>query len=508
MVNTILLLSVALMAPILDARTLTGPTHNKVVVCYVATWANYRNATVKYEMKDFNPDLCTHLVYAFAALDPTNHTIKPHDAWLDLESPGLKGYKTAVDMKRDYPHLKVTIAIGGWNEGSEKYSNMSSSPESRKRFIDSVVAFIDHYKFDGLDLDWEFPSKRGGRPEDKANFVALVKELKDAFESKQYLLTAALGAGKDTMDTAYDVAKLSRYLDLIHMMCYDYHGTWDGVVGANAPLRGTSEDDVLSLEYTIKYMISHGVSPYKLVLGLPMYGRNFLLKDPDTTEIVFGKTPAQPEGFKGNYIQETGFMGYNEICMDLMNNTAWKKFWDEKSATPYLRDGDRVVVYDNQRSIALKVKMAVDYGLGGVMVWSIDTDDTKGVCAEELDALTDIYARFNKMLVDPLVTKAVKSLGSGNKNHNYKGQYYLIHNDKLELRLLTRGNTNYPLMEAINQAMVISLEEKRIMAEVERITNTNVIDKKDKRGDKPGAASILSSSAVTLLFCLFFIGKL
>ncbi|KAG6447259.1 hypothetical protein O3G_MSEX004873 [Manduca sexta] len=430
MVNTILLLSVALMAPILDARTLTGPTHNKVVVCYVATWANYRNATVKYEMKDFNPDLCTHLVYAFAALDPTNHTIKPH------------GYKTAVDMKRDYPHLKVTIAIGGWNEGSEKYSNMSSSPESRKRFIDSVVAFIDHYKFDGLDLDWEFPSKRGGRPEDKANFVALVKELKDAFESKQYLLTAALGAGKDTMDTAYDVAKLSRYLDLIHMMCYDYHGTWDGVVGANAPLRGTSEDDVLSL-----------------------------------------------------------------ICMDLMNNTAWKKFWDEKSATPYLRDGDRVVVYDNQRSIALKVKMAVDYGLGGVMVWSIDTDDTKGVCAEELDALTDIYARFNKMLVDPLVTKAVKSLGSGNKNHNYKGQYYLIHNDKLELRLLTRGNTNYPLMEAINQAMVISLEEKRIMAEVERITNTNVIDKKDKRGDKPGAASILSSSAVTLLFCLFFIGK-
>lgn len=49
------------------------------------------------------------------------------------------------------------------------------------------------------------------------------------------------------MDSAYDLTKLSRYLDLLHIMCYDYHGTWDRVVGANAPLKGTSEDDFLSV---------------------------------------------------------------------------------------------------------------------------------------------------------------------------------------------------------------------------------------------------------------------
>ncbi|KAG7312758.1 hypothetical protein JYU34_001135 [Plutella xylostella] len=49
------------------------------------------------------------------------------------------------------------------------------------------------------------------------------------------------------MDAAYELSKLSRFLDFIHMMCYDYHGTWDGVVGANAPLTGLSEEDVLSI---------------------------------------------------------------------------------------------------------------------------------------------------------------------------------------------------------------------------------------------------------------------
>jgi chitinase len=31
------------------------------------------------------------------------------------------------------------------------------------------------YGYDGLDLDWEYPAKRGGAAADKENFVYLVK---------------------------------------------------------------------------------------------------------------------------------------------------------------------------------------------------------------------------------------------------------------------------------------------------------------------------------------------
>ncbi|CAG9573348.1 unnamed protein product [Danaus chrysippus] len=354
----LLLAIFAILASGSNGQTLGGPMHGKVVVCYVATWAVYRPGAGKFDLSDIDPTLCTHLIYSFAGLDESTGGIKSLDAWQDLEKDyGKGGYKRLVSLKAKYPHLKVTVAIGGWNEGSRKYSVMASKNETRAKFVQSVVQFLDTYNFDGLDLDWEYPTKREGAPHDKANYVAMVKELKDAFESRGYILTAALGAGKDTMDSAYDLAKLSRYLDFIHMMCYDYHGTWDGTVGANAPLRGTTDDDVLSVEYTIKYMLSHGVSPYKLVLGLPMYGRNFYLKDAAETNIKFGVTPAKNKGFAGPFTREDGFIGYNEICMEITNKSSkWSHYWDERSSTAYLRDNDRVITYDNPRSIAIKVK--------------------------------------------------------------------------------------------------------------------------------------------------------
>ena len=53
----------------------------------------------------------------------------------------------------------------------------------RKRFIESAVTFCQKYDFDGIDLVWMYPGVgwRGGVPEDKQNFVKLIKELKEAF---------------------------------------------------------------------------------------------------------------------------------------------------------------------------------------------------------------------------------------------------------------------------------------------------------------------------------------
>ena len=99
--------------------------------------------------------------------DAVHHQYPMHaDPWMDLEDNyGLAGFKKATELKYSYPHLKVTIAIGGWNEGSKKYSAMAKDPEKRKAFVESVVAFLVQYNFDGLDLDWEYPGKEQARGE-------------------------------------------------------------------------------------------------------------------------------------------------------------------------------------------------------------------------------------------------------------------------------------------------------------------------------------------------------
>lgn len=61
---------------------------------------------------------------------------------------------------------------------------------------------------------------------------------------------------------------------------------------------------------TIKLYLSSGAPPNKLVLGLGLYGRTFLLKDPSNPGI---NAPAHPTAFAGRYTREDGFLGYNEV---------------------------------------------------------------------------------------------------------------------------------------------------------------------------------------------------
>lgn len=45
-------------------------------------------------------------------------------------------------LKRNYPNLKVSLAIGGWNEGSANYSALAASPNRRNTFVKSVFNYL------------------------------------------------------------------------------------------------------------------------------------------------------------------------------------------------------------------------------------------------------------------------------------------------------------------------------------------------------------------------------
>lgn len=115
-------------------------------------------------------------------------------------------------MKNRYPGLKTIVAVGGWGDGGEKYSNMVTEKSRRDAFIASVTDFLNQYGFDGLDIDWEYPGAdyRGGKPSDKANFAIFVRELREAFDrvGKGWEISMATTIVQSTLDAGYDVASL------------------------------------------------------------------------------------------------------------------------------------------------------------------------------------------------------------------------------------------------------------------------------------------------------------
>nr|AKP18003.1 chitinase 4 [Eriocheir sinensis] len=389
-----LLLSLAV--GLLAALTLPSPaqTYGDDVVCYFSSWARWRPGNGMFDVEDIDPFLCTHAIFSFAGLSNVTWELEVLDPWNELCPEEEGGYYCAFDrftaLKEINPDLVVLLAVGGWREGSEDYSVMAADPSKRKSFINSAIYRMYKHGFDGLDMDWEYPTARGGAPEDRANFVLLMQEFRAAFDkmTNPLMLTFAAAAGKDVIDEAYDVSQLVPLVDKWHVMAYDYHGAWENFTHHHATLCGyyldPEEFQTFNVKFTAEYYVSLGVPKDKMVVGIATYGRCWTLESLDNTGIyanAIGPGPAGP------YIQIPGTLGFNEICEKLLadDDDDCVVVNDPNLLEPYFYcRSDKVwCSYDDGDSVYTKARYARNLGLAGVLVWQIDTDDFQPFCYSE-----------------------------------------------------------------------------------------------------------------------------
>ncbi|XP_050301740.1 mucin-4-like isoform X2 [Anthonomus grandis grandis] len=357
------------------------------IVCYYTNWSIYRPGQAKFSPQNINPYLCTHLIYAFGGFTKEN-TLKPFDKYQDIEKGG---YAKFTGLKTYNKNLKTMIAIGGWNEGSSRFSPMVASADRRKELVRNAVKFLRQNHFDGLDLDWEYPSFRdGGKPRDRDNYAQLVKELREEFEREsektgrpRLLLTMAVPAGIEYINKGYDVPKLTKYLDWMNILSYDYHSAYEPAVNHHAPLYPLEEeneynyDTELNIDYTIKHYLKLGADPNKLVLGIPTYGRSYTLFNPDAYEIG---SPADGPGNMGEYTRENGYLAYYEIC-EYIKEQDWEvEDPNPEAMGPIAFKENQWVGYDDENIVRKKAEYVVENKLGGIMFWAIDNDDFRGTC--------------------------------------------------------------------------------------------------------------------------------
>ncbi|CAH1985065.1 unnamed protein product [Acanthoscelides obtectus] len=356
-------------------KTINKKVRAPQVFCYVTSWSRKRPSAGRFMPEDVDASLCTHVVYAFA-------TLKEHKlAEANDKDPDM--YDRLIALREKNAQLKVLLAIGGWAFGSTPFKELTGNVFRMNQFVYDAIDFLREYKFNGLDIDWEYP--RGA--DDRAAYVNLLKEIRVAFEGEakssgqpRLLITAAVPASFEAIAAGYDVPEIAKYLDFINVMTYDFHGQWERTVGHNSPLfpleSATSYQKKLTVDYSAREWVKQGAPKEKLMIGMPTYGRSFELAN--ETQFDIG-APAVGGGTPGKYTNEAGFMSYYEIC-DFLHEDNTTLVWDNEQQVPFAYRGNQWIGFDDERSLKTKMAWLKEEGFGGIMIWSVDMDDFRGSC--------------------------------------------------------------------------------------------------------------------------------
>jgi chitinase len=111
-------------------------------------------------------------VYAFATLSDYKLS-EANDNDPDM-------YDQVIELREKNPDLQVLLAIGGWAFGSTPFKELTSNVFRMNQFVYEAIEFLREYKFNGLDVDWEYP--RG--TDDRKAYVDMLRELRVAFEGE------------------------------------------------------------------------------------------------------------------------------------------------------------------------------------------------------------------------------------------------------------------------------------------------------------------------------------
>ena len=367
------------------------PDLSKVIVAYFVEWGIYQRDYHVYDIPAKNLNV---LNYAFADISTGGEVVLfdsyaaveksyPGDTW---DQPLRGNFNQLKKLKTQNPHLITMISVGGWTLSS-RFSDAALTAASRSKFAASAVAFIRKYGFDGVDIDWEYPGGGGletnvSRPEDKQNFTTLLTELRRQLDAagqqdrRRYYLSIAAPAGPDKIANI-EPAKIAAVLDWINVMTYDLHGAWEPKTDHQAALYG-APGDPLTTAVAMNAYLAGGVTPDKLVVGLPFYGRSWK----GVPNINNGYKQSSTGAAQGTW-DDTGMLDYWDVEKRLATEpTVYRRYWDATARVPWVyapnSQGGFFISYDDRQSIGAKCDYINAQKFRGAMIWELSGDLTDG----------------------------------------------------------------------------------------------------------------------------------
>ncbi|MFR2838757.1 MAG: glycoside hydrolase family 18 protein [Zhenhengia sp.] len=272
------------------------------------------------------------------------------------------------------PNLKIYLSLASGLECS--FSTACRTKEAREKVIRSIVALIKEWDFDGIDIDWEYPSGK----EDRHNHTLLLKELREGLDTISAHKYRGLSIAAGSKSWYFDITELTesvRYLDYVNLMTYDINANEHVTMHHTCPAKMNTElVQEGSTEENIELFIKKGVPPEKLIIGAAFYSRQW-------------KNVENKNNGLHSYAGSASEYGpvYTKLIRDYVNKNGYIRYWDEVAHAPYLFNGDNFITYEDEDSLKYKCYLVKKWKIAGIMAWEYSYDEEHTLIALIDDAL-------------------------------------------------------------------------------------------------------------------------
>ena len=343
-----------------NLRSVSQERNLKVIAYYYGTPSN---------LDSFDISKIDEIIFSFGRLQGNRFHVRSARDTAIIEK--------MVALKKDHPNLKVVLSLGGWG-GCETCSDVFASKSASKEFAKDFKKVTEYFRTDGIDLDWEYPAVAGFpghryTPEDKPNFTRLVKYLRRSLGKKAEVSFAA-GVSKKIMETGIEWKKVLKRADRVNLMTYDMAGAGTPNTAHHTLLYST-EQQAVSTDYAVQYLLNLGISPEKIVIGAAFYGKIWE-NVPDTANGLYQKAK-----FKST-------AQYRNLVKQFTKEQGFNYHWDDVAKAPFLYNPDQklFVTFDDKRSVQAKTQYVIDKKLSGIMFWQLTEDTNANGLLDAIDA--------------------------------------------------------------------------------------------------------------------------
>ena len=277
----------------------------------------------------------------------------------------------ALIQKAHAAGAKVLLLLGG------DFTGLETNAAGLSTLVKNLRLFAAEYGYDGVDIDWEYPSSTL----DKTTFVKLMSGLRAAFPSPTYFLSADVAPWGGS---GYGFSQVTPLVDYFNIMTYDCAGPWTDDGQLNSPIFFDPHNPEPyecepggNVKEAITIYLQYNVPLAKMNIGTPFYGYYY-----ENVSTLFGPCT----NCENTVLSEN----YGTFIKQRINALGWHTSYDTYSLVPYMLRTDGkpgFITYDDWFSTYYRVWYSLwQRGTGGTFMWSLDAD-YDGKSQDLLDAM-------------------------------------------------------------------------------------------------------------------------